>query len=145
VLLCIVNPFSNPLNEFLQLEQKGRVQNRRWFKHVGVRAGWSLIGPLPRKSDRADVFIEKREDFATSTFPDLEDEKPFSRQRMKRVSYSGPSQILVGTECSLLGVSRRSWIDGFNRGCCKSCSRSSIRPSASTVMDSALGAAPTMR
>ena len=98
MLLCIVNPFSNHLNECLQLEKRGRVQNRRLFKHAGVRAGWSLIGPLSRKSDRAGVFIEKGENFAASNFPHLEDEKPFSRQRMKRVSYGGPSQMLIERE-----------------------------------------------
>jgi hypothetical protein len=66
------------LNEFQQLEQRDRVENRRLFKDAGVRAGWSLIGPLARKSDRAGVFIEKREDFAASNFPHLENEKPLS-------------------------------------------------------------------
>jgi|APIni6443716594_1056825.scaffolds.fasta_scaffold247794_2 hypothetical protein len=59
VLLCIVNPFFNHLNEFAQLEERDRVQNRRWFKPAGVRVGWSLIRPLSKKSERAGVFIEK--------------------------------------------------------------------------------------
>jgi hypothetical protein len=77
-LLCIVNPFPNHLNEFAQLKERDRVQNRRWFKPAGVRVGWSLIGPVSRKSDSAVIFIEKRQDLATSNFPHLEDEEPFS-------------------------------------------------------------------
>jgi hypothetical protein len=73
-----------------------------------------VIGPLSRKSDCAGVFIEKREHFAASDLPHLEDEKPFSRQRMIRMSYSGPSQMLIGTECSLLGVSRRCWTGSYS-------------------------------
>ncbi len=134
MLLGIVNPFSNQLNQFLQLEQTGRVQNRHWFKYAGARAGWSLIGPLARKSDRAGVFIEKREDIAASNLPHLENEKPLSRQRMKRVSYGGPSQMLIGTECSLLGVSRRCWTVSSSRRCIKYSGPSGTKSSHRTAV-----------
>ena len=89
-LFCIVNPLFNYLNQFPQLEEAGCVQDWRLLKHSGVRTGWSLIGPLSRKGDDALVFIEEREDFAACGSAHLEDQKSFSKQRMKRVSDGGP-------------------------------------------------------
>src|SRR5438132_4034200 len=64
------------------------------------------------QGDGAVVLIKKREHLATTYSADLEHQKPFSQQRMKRVSYGRPSQMVLGMECSLLGVSprwRTSW------------------------------------
>jgi len=106
VLFRIVNPFSNQLNQFMQLEQTGHVQDGRLLQHAGIRRRGSLIGPLSREGDRAGVFVEQGEDFAASHFAELEDQKRFSQQRMERVGYGRPSPMLIGAECSLLGLSR---------------------------------------
>src|SRR5437867_6599828 len=88
------------------------MQAGRLLQHAGIRAGWSLIGPLSRKGHCPLVFIEEREDFAACGSAYLEDQKTFSQQRVKRVGYRRPSQMLIGPKCSLLGLSlywRISW------------------------------------
>ena len=77
--LCIVNPFSDELNQFAQLDQAGRMEDRCLFEHAGVRRRGSLIGPLSRKGDSAVVLIEEREHFATTNPADLKHQKPFSQ------------------------------------------------------------------
>src|SRR2546425_248314 len=104
VSLCIVNPFPNELNQFVQLDQTGRMQDGCLLKDAGVRRRRSLIRPLSRKGDCTLVVIEKREHFAATHSADLENQKPFSQQRVKRVSYGRPSQMVLGMECSLLEV-----------------------------------------
>ena len=127
--------FPDELNQFAQLDQTGRMQDGCLLKHAGVRRRWSLISPLARQRDRAVVLVEKREHFVATYSADLENKKPFSQQRVKRVSYGRPSQMVLGMECSLLGVSPRFETALLKRPCAACFIRSSsrcftMRPSA---------------
>lgn len=107
--LGIVNPFFQELRQLAQLDQAGGMQDGGLRQQAGNYRWGSLVGPLSRQSDRAFMLIEEGEDFAPSRAAYLEDGESSSSQRMKRVRDGRPSQKRVGAECSLLGVSRRSW------------------------------------
>ncbi len=109
-LLRIVNPFLEELRQLTQLDQAGGVQDGGLRQQARNRRRGSEVGPLSRQSDRRFLPSEEGEDFATSRPAHLKDEDSFSLQRVKRVRDGRPSQRGGGAKCSLLGVSRRSWI-----------------------------------
>ena len=54
----MVNPFFDEVDQFAQLEQTGRMQDRRLIEHTGIRGWRSLIGPVSGKGERASALLE---------------------------------------------------------------------------------------
>lgn len=105
--MSIVNPLFEDFDQLGQLNQAGGLQHQRRFRTRGAKRGWGLIGPLAGEGENSFLLILERQHLATGHPADLENPEALAAERMKRMSYSSPSQKLGGAKCSLLGVSRR--------------------------------------